>query len=95
MMQDRHLELIRTLTREVLEVAQPEKLATFAEDFAAFAISGGLVRAEEGATAFRAAAQTLDTTLVAGMFFEVLMEAERLPVSTPERVSFIRRRVTR
>ncbi|MBW1992243.1 MAG: hypothetical protein JRI59_09040, partial [Deltaproteobacteria bacterium] len=33
----------------------------------------------------------LDTTLVAGMFFQVLVEAEHLPASTAERVSFVRK----
>jgi hypothetical protein len=92
MRHDRHLELIRTLTREVLEVARPETLDTFAEDFAAFASQGGLIRAEESAAVIPPRANPLDATLVAGMFFEVLMEAERLPASTSERVSFIRRR---
>jgi hypothetical protein len=85
------LELVRTLTREVMATVQPEKIATFSEDFAAFAISGGLVRAEESLATLPRRSQTLDTTLVAGMFFQVLREAENLPTSTPERVSFIRR----
>ncbi|MBU4355656.1 MAG: hypothetical protein KJ822_09960, partial [Proteobacteria bacterium] len=33
-----------------------------------------------------------DTTLVAGMFFQVVMEASRLPTGSQERVSFIRKR---
>jgi hypothetical protein len=88
---DGQLELVRTLTLEVMAMARPEKMATFAEDFAALAISGGLLRAEETAALHRPRSQTLDTTLVAGMFFQVLREAEKLPAGTSERVSFIRR----
>jgi len=91
MNRDGQLELVRTLTREVMTTARPEKMATFAEDFAALAISGGLIRAEESLALHRPRSQALDTTLVAGMFFHVLREAEKLPASTPERVSFIRR----
>lgn len=88
---DGRLELVRTLTREVMGTVRPEKIATFAEDFAALAISGGLIQAEESLAHLSPRSQTLDTTLVAGMFFQVLREAEDLPLSTPERVSFIRR----
>lgn len=88
---DSQLELVRTLTKEVMETVRPEKMATFTEDFAAFAISGGLIRAEESLSFLRTENQTLDTTLVAGMFFQVLLESEKLPASTPERVSFVRR----
>ncbi len=88
---DSQLELVRSLTQQVMATLRPEKLATFSEDFAALAISGGLIRAEESLALHRPRSQTLDTTLVAGMFFQVLREAEKLPVSTPERVSFIRR----
>ena len=34
----------------------------------------------------------LDTTLVAGMFFEVLMDAAQLPAGPRERVSFVRQK---
>jgi hypothetical protein len=88
---DSQLELVRSLTKEVMATVRPEKMATFAEDFTASAISGGLFRAEESLAVHHPRSQTLDTTLVAGMFFQVLREAEKLPVSTPERVSFIRR----
>ena len=88
---DNRVELVRTLTREVIATVRPEKIATFTEDFAALAISGGLIRAEESLAQFSPKNRTLDTTLVAGMFFQVLREAENLPASTPERVSFIRR----
>lgn len=88
---DNRLELVRTLTREVISTVRPEKIATFIEDFTALAISGGFIRAEESLAQFSPRNQTLDTILVAGMFFQVLREAENLPASTPERVSFIRR----
>jgi hypothetical protein len=88
---DSQLELVRTLTKEVMETVRPEKMATFTEDFAAYAINGGLIRAEESLSCPRTQKQTLDTTLVAGMFFQVLLESEKLPASTPDRVSFVRR----
>ena len=88
---DTRLELVRTLTREVIGALQPEKLSSFADDFAPLAISGGLIRAEESLATLSSRSKALDTTLVAGMFFQVLREAENLPASTPERVSFIRR----
>ena len=88
---DSQIELVRSLTRVVMGAMRPEKMATFAEDFAASVISGGHFRAEESLAVHHPRSQTLDTTLVAGMFFQVLREAEKLPVSTPERVSFIRR----
>jgi len=88
---DSRVELVRTLTREVIAAVRPEKIATFTEDFAALALSGGLIRVEESLAQLSPRSRTLDTTLVAGMFFQVLREAENLPASTPERVSFIRR----
>lgn len=39
------------------------------------------------------AQQGLDTTLVAGMFFQVLLEAEHLPGNTLERTSFVKQAV--
>ncbi|MGQ9689550.1 MAG: hypothetical protein ACUVXF_12315 [Desulfobaccales bacterium] len=91
MAQDGRVELVRLLIREVIATARPEKIATFADDFAALVISGGLIQAEESLACPRPSSTALDTTLVAGMFFQVLREAENLPISTPERVSFIRR----
>jgi len=88
---DSLLELVRTLTKDVMTAVRPEKMATFTEDFAASVIGGGLLRVEESLAVHPPRSQTIDTTLVAGMFFQVLREAEKLPVSTPERVSFIPR----
>jgi hypothetical protein len=90
MNQERIFGLVRSLTKEVMVALRPEKLATFSEDFAASTIGGGILRVEESAPLHHRREQTLDTTLVAGMFFHVLREAEKLPVSTKERVSFIR-----
>jgi hypothetical protein len=88
---DSQIEVVRSLTKVVMEALRPEKMATFAEDFGAVAMSGGHFRAEESLAIHHPRNQTLDTTLVAGMFFQVLREAEKLPVSTPKLVSFIRR----
>jgi hypothetical protein len=84
--------LVRALTEQVLTAARPEKLADFADDFADFARTAGVPQAAEGLGYQRPPSQGLDTTLVAGMFFEVLMDAARLPVSSSERVSFVRKK---
>ncbi len=88
---DSQIELVRSLTREVMVALRPGNMATFAGDFAMAAINGDHLRVEESIAIHPPRSQTLDTTLVAGMFFQVLQEAEKLPVSTSERVSFIRR----
>ena len=87
---DRICRLVRALTEVVMTAVRPETMDTFDEDFAASTIGGGLIRVEES-LAVQPRSQTVDTTLVAGMFFQVLREAEKLPVSTADRVSFIRR----
>jgi hypothetical protein len=91
MQQERCRDLVRTLTRLVVERLSPGKLATFEEDFAASALSAGVPQAHEKAELLGSREQGLDTTLVAGMFFEVLLKAAHLPASTPERVSFVRK----
>jgi hypothetical protein len=91
MERERRLELVRTLTRETLQAISPEKLATYPEDFAGFALTAGVPHAGEKAVPLGPGEQGLDTTLVAGMFFKVLVAAERLPASTPERISFVRK----
>jgi hypothetical protein len=88
---DRICKLVRTLTKEVMTALRPDQIATFDEDFAASTIGGGLIRVEESLAVQTPRSQTLDTTLVAGMFFQVLREAEKLPIATADRVSFIRR----
>ena len=90
MERDRCLELVKSLTRPVVEAFCPGKLATFEEDFAVWAMGAGVPRAAEKAAILKPRDQGLDTTLVAGMFFQVMLEASRLPATTPERVSFVR-----
>jgi hypothetical protein len=92
MERERRLVLVRNLTEQVITAARPEKLADFADDFADFALTAGVPRVAERLGYQRPPSQGLDTTLVAGMFFEVLMEAARLPVSSGERVSFVRKK---
>jgi hypothetical protein len=87
---DRLLTLVRTLTRPVVEAFCPGKLATFEEDFAAWALGAGVPQAAEKAASLRPRDQGLDTTLVAGMFFQVMLETSKLPANTKERVSFVR-----
>ena len=43
---DSLLELVRTLTKDVMTAVRPEKMTTFTEDFAASVIGGGLLRVE-------------------------------------------------
>ena len=88
---DDSLELVRTLTRESMAFFSPDKLDSFEADFAVAAGAlgaAGVVRVEELESR---PLKTLDTTLVAGMFFRVLMEAGGLPAGIPERVSFFRK----
>jgi hypothetical protein len=85
------LELVRALTRPVVELFCPQKLSAFEEEFAAFALTAGVSRVSEKAALFRPRPQSLDTTLVAGMFFQVLVEAQKLPAGTPQRVSYVRK----
>jgi hypothetical protein len=87
------LEVVRELTEEVIAQIRPEKLPDFDDDFAAFALVTGAMRVSEKGEFFQPRDQSLDTTLVAGMFFQVLVEAAALPAGTRrERVSFIRKR---
>jgi hypothetical protein len=90
MNQDAPLELVRHLTREVLAQMCPAHLDHFADDFAAWAAAAAAPRAEESALR-PSPREALDTTLVAGMFFRVLMDAHRLPATLSERVSFVRK----
>lgn len=88
---DSRLELVRTLTQSVLELFCPGKLDGFEDDFPLWALSAGVPRVSEKVQTIRPRDQGLDTTLVAGMFFQVLVEAARLPAGAPERVSFVRK----
>ena len=89
---DDTLTLVRTLTRPVLELFSPAQLDDFEDDFAAWTLSAGALGVSEKSYALTPPAHGLDTTLVAGMFFQVVMEASRLPTGSQERVSFIRKR---
>ncbi|MDO9070928.1 MAG: hypothetical protein Q7V36_05350 [Deltaproteobacteria bacterium] len=89
---DDTLTLVRTLTQPVLELFSPAQLDDFKDDFAAWTLSAGALGVSENTYALTPPAHGLDTTLVAGMFFQVVMEASRLPTGSQERVSFIRKR---
>ncbi|MBM4301604.1 MAG: hypothetical protein FJ121_08750 [Deltaproteobacteria bacterium] len=89
---DAALSLVRTLTRPALELFSPAQLNEFEDDFAAWSLSAGALGVSEPSVFLTPPAHGLDTTLVAGMFFQVVMEAHRLPVGSQERVSFIRKR---
>jgi hypothetical protein len=89
---DATLTLVRTLTRPVLELFAPAQVDDFEDDFAAWTLSAGALGVSEKSSALTPPAHGLDTTLVAGMFFQVVMEASRLPAGSQERVSFIRKR---
>jgi len=92
MERERRLALVRHLTEQVITAARPEKLADFADDFADFALTAGVPHAAERLGRQRPPSQGLETTLVAGMFFEVLLDAASLPLSSGERVSFVRKK---
>jgi len=89
---DDTLTLVRTLTRPVLELFSPAQLDEFEDDFAGWTLSAGSLGVSEKSYALTPPAHGLDTTLVAGMFFQVVMEASRLPTGSQERVSFVRKR---
>jgi hypothetical protein len=89
---DDTLTLVRSLTRPVLELFSPAQLDDFEDDFATWTLGAGALGVEEKSSALPLPAHGLDTTLVAGMFFQVVMEASRLPTGSQERVSFIRKR---
>ncbi len=89
---DRFLGLVRVLTEQVITAACPEKLADFADDFSDFTLLAGALEACDRLAYQRPQGSGLDTTLVAGMFFEVLLDAARLPAGRRERVSFVRKR---
>ena len=89
---DDALTLVRNLTRSVLELFAPAQVDDFEDDFAVWTLSAGALGVSEKSYALTPPARGLDTTLVAGMFFQVVMEASRLPAGSQERVSFIRKR---
>ena len=89
---DSLLGLVRVLTEQVIAAACPEKLADFADDFADFTLQAGALQVCDRLAYQPPPGSGLDTTLVAGMFFEVLLDAARLPAGRRERVSFVRKR---
>jgi hypothetical protein len=89
---DDKLPVVKTLTKAVLGVLAPQKLASFEEQFAPFILAQGAPQVQERVGLLKNRDQGLDTTLVAGMFFQVLVEAEQLPAGTAERVSYVRKR---
>jgi hypothetical protein len=92
---DATLTLVRNLTRPVLEMFSPTQIVDFDDDFADWTLSAGSLGVAEnsfGSYGLVPPKRSLDTTLVAGMFFQVMMEASRLPAGTQERVSFVRKR---
>lgn len=91
MSSENRLRLVKTLTRLTVGTLSPERQAYFEDEFAAFVLTAGAPQVQERAGVLRFRDPGLDTTLVAGMFFQVLVEAEQLPASIPERVSYVRR----
>ncbi len=89
---DDALSLVRTLTRPVVELFAPDRVEDFEDDFAAWSLSAGTLGVGEKISALTPPGRGLDTTLVSGMFFQVVMEASLLPAGPQERVSFIRTR---
>ena len=89
---DATLTLVRTLARPVLELFAPAQLEDFEDDFAAWSLSAGTLGLGEKISGMTPPRRGLDTTLVSGMFFQVVMEASLLPTGPQERVSFIRKR---
>jgi hypothetical protein len=92
MERDRILTLVRRLTQPVVELFCPSQVEEFADEFAAWSLGAGALGVSEESLALTPPPQGLDTTLVAGMFFQVVMAASRLPAGTQERVSFIRKK---
>ncbi|MFZ5448347.1 MAG: hypothetical protein ACOZFS_06895 [Thermodesulfobacteriota bacterium] len=89
---DAILTLVRTLTPPVLELFSPSKVEDFEDDFADWALDVGTLGVSESSPVLPPPGRGLDTTLVAGMFFQVMLEASRLPAGAQERVSFVRKR---
>lgn len=89
---DATLKLVRTLTHSALKVFSPGQIQDFDDDFADWSLSAGTLGVSESSPAMAPPGRGLDTTLVAGMFFQVMLEASRLPAGTQERVSFVRKK---
>jgi hypothetical protein len=85
------IRLVRSVIQPVLELFSPQQVEEFDDDFAAWTLGVGTQGVAEKTLALTVPARGLDTTLVAGMFFQVLVEAEKLPKDTSARVSFVRK----
>jgi hypothetical protein len=92
MERDATLKLVRTLTLPVLELFFPDQVEEFEDDFAVWAMDADVLKVSEKPGPLPSQARSLDVTLVAGMFFQVVMEASRLPAGRGERVSFVRKK---
>ncbi|MEJ2670600.1 MAG: hypothetical protein P8168_00050 [Deltaproteobacteria bacterium] len=92
MERDAVLSLVRTLTRPVVELFSPNRVEDFDDDFADWALSAGALGVSESSFAPAPPGRNLDTMVVAGMFFQVMQEASRLPASHEERVSYVRKK---
>ncbi|OPX20441.1 MAG: hypothetical protein BZ151_03815 [Desulfobacca sp. 4484_104] len=92
--EEARLVTVRNLSRATVEFLAPAELPKFETDFARWAVAQSkfLVR-EGGLVHHRPRDQALDTTLVAGMFFQVMIEAEGLPVNNHERTRFVKQQV--
>jgi alkylated DNA nucleotide flippase Atl1 len=55
-------------------------------------LNAGVLGVSESSYALIPPGRNLDTTLVAGMFFQVMLDASRLPAGQKERVSFVRKK---
>jgi hypothetical protein len=86
------IRLVRSVIQPVLELFSPQQVEEFDDDFAAWTLGVGTQGVAEKTLALTVPARGLDTTLVAGMFFQVMMEASRLPAGPRERVSFVRKK---
>jgi alkylated DNA nucleotide flippase Atl1 len=89
---DSTLTLVRTLTHSTLEFLSPALVEDFDDDYADWTLSAGALGVAESSAAWATPGRGLDTTLVAGMFFQVMMEASHLPAERQERVSFVRKK---
>jgi alkylated DNA nucleotide flippase Atl1 len=92
MQRDAILTLVRRLTLPVLEMFAPGGLEDFDDDFAVWSLGAGTLAAAEEPYSLPSPGRGLDTTLVAGMFFQVVLEASRLPAAPQERVIFVRKK---
>jgi class 3 adenylate cyclase/tetratricopeptide (TPR) repeat protein len=88
---DTYIELVRELTHTTVEGLDLSGEEDFDNNFADWAKNTrALGTAKQSASL--ASSKGLYTTLVAGMFSQVIVEADCLPASMPERVAFVRKK---